>query len=1136
MFLRDLFFVMFHLGSRLAQDTPWRTSFDCTMHSKGMEVLGSGDTPFPTSGRVYRRQSGGNCHLDFPIDQVFPQLLHSIKQGVRLVQLDALPNSGKTKRLPASLVECGYEVLVLTPQVADLADLHARLSASVPCRVSAGQHFYLPSTRPGRPRVHVLSVGLGALWVHGSGDWTAWCRRFGVVLCDEAHFMQTNFVYGHLVTELMQLVPRATFVLMSGTLPTSLGEKQVDQVRIACGSRKHSLDCYDVVVADKEAEALALVSFFLQMARPVILFVAGKQEIADAKTALLQRGVPLAALEAVHGDMTAKEIEKRTQSGGVKAYICTNVGETSLTIPGAVVISTNQQRLITHEDGVVHIHDSVPTEAARIQRENRSGRTEAGIAITLGEPGESRAPTLDMDTTMRVLCWTGGGPNNAFQALEPASLELSLRRIKQLFPSPEVAREAASLPFPLELGAIFLAGRQRGVGRALAALLFALDNGVCKQRADTMQIIETVQARVRTPAGTEAASMTKAREMYAHFVDDRRLPYDQVEDPKAVALEVARAFLSVRPSALCMCDGARMWHAGHCMDSPSSDLAVVGVHFQLLRGTMRCLLHVPAPPEALLRASVSLSSDSTFGRFKGVFCDTARAEGYHARDIRIVPGAEEAEVAQEALTFTKATVAVHVQNGNGLAKFKEDCADARAYIDHAASCTAATLKLTAERAIVFVGRCELSPGVRHLHTYGVLTKLYTSKLREKGVAVFTDAQVCIAEDGIHWDYLGSTAGVAQLTRTLLHAAESVELIQAVQPLPWCLLRGEDGYHHPICRGCWKRIDAKHMESMRHHFLHSCIPCSAFPPSPQPQRLFATDNSAELRPHVELHLSAAGVAIPRFPPLRALPAMLTLESSPALALAEFAVRTAKHARRGWWVGIDVTKIQAGMEKIDVVGHMTVGYVPSQALASVLKQDLTNTVDLRKAPFRVSCNRKCWPRYAGDSFMLDVLYPAQDTEGLRDAVRTAWVSVGSMQTFKSNLHISLEANALGGKKVPADTADFAPGTKVAVKWYGQLHLGTIRDERCEHGHLTVLWDSERSKSVVPVADVMRYTQAHALASFDAAAYGAEYLPLRQGDSLALVESSTTGEGWSFALHMSQDTSGWVPRAYVVPLTEV
>ena len=67
-----------------------------------------------------------------------PELVESIRQRERTVFLNAIPNSGKTKWLPAKLVARGYKVIVLSPQVADLYDVHDRLSAmDVKCVVQA---------------------------------------------------------------------------------------------------------------------------------------------------------------------------------------------------------------------------------------------------------------------------------------------------------------------------------------------------------------------------------------------------------------------------------------------------------------------------------------------------------------------------------------------------------------------------------------------------------------------------------------------------------------------------------------------------------------------------------------------------------------------------------------------------------------------------------------------------------------------------------------------------------------------------------------------------------------------------------------------------------------------------------------
>ena len=221
---------------------------------------------------------------------------------------------------------------------------------------------------------------------------------------DRGAYMETNFVYGHFVTELMRLLPQSTFVLMSGTLPLGLQIAGEDQQRIICHERKYALDCYQVLVENKLDEALHLARFFLEKtAHSVLVFLAGKPEIEDAKSRLLESGIAMDLLESLHGDVGAEEMRRRTQAGYPKIYLSTNVGETSLTVPGAVVISLNEQRYITYDCGVLQFSTVFPSAASQSQRNNRSGRTEDGISITLGDHGESQKAHMNSDSVMRVL-------------------------------------------------------------------------------------------------------------------------------------------------------------------------------------------------------------------------------------------------------------------------------------------------------------------------------------------------------------------------------------------------------------------------------------------------------------------------------------------------------------------------------------------------------------------------------------------------------------------------------------------------------------------------------------------------------------------------------------------------------------
>ena len=67
-----------------------------------------------------RQHSEGGSSLEFPIDEMIPEIVDGINRGLHHMSLDALPNSGKSKRSPAQLAQRGYNVLVLSPQVGDL--------------------------------------------------------------------------------------------------------------------------------------------------------------------------------------------------------------------------------------------------------------------------------------------------------------------------------------------------------------------------------------------------------------------------------------------------------------------------------------------------------------------------------------------------------------------------------------------------------------------------------------------------------------------------------------------------------------------------------------------------------------------------------------------------------------------------------------------------------------------------------------------------------------------------------------------------------------------------------------------------------------------------------------------------------
>ena len=452
------------------------------------------------------------------------------------------------------------------------------------------------------------------------------------------------------------------------------------------------------------------------------------------------------------------------------------------------------------------------------------------------------------------------------------------------------------------------------------------------------------------------------------------------------------------------------------------------------------------------------------------------------------------------MTLSKANVLVLVQNGNGFMHFRECSEDATKYLEHAALTTAATLRLTCEKGVVFVGRSDMSPGVRFVETYGILIKGYVNKLRMYGIAVVTDADVTVAEDGIHWKFPASVPGVQKVIRTLLSEAKTVEKIRVADPLPWCFRRHVDGCHYATCIGCQRRITEEHLQSCQHKKNYVCVPSTAFA-TVSSRILRTTANTAEQRPCVFPQLStssSSGFHLPQFPDFSSLPHVLLMEGGTSFLLKYQAATNKCRNAKKWWVGVNVSQLLIGSCEIDVDAHVTVGYVDSDFKASRLVETISD-FDLRLLPFKVSFNRDCWPNEATGAFMLDILPPQDPVRGLRDALFGQWTLVMGTESFKHNIHMSLKASlpippstqaplsTSPPLKLPptsgacSSTEPYRPSEKsvqvtdsftkkklVAVSWHGSLHYGTIASIDYKTTTFRIDWRGEATYSLIPFVD--------------------------------------------------------------------
>ena len=247
----------------------------------------------------------------YPIEYVVDEVLRYADSTERLVLLDALPNSGKTKWLPAVLARRGYKVLLLTPQKGDLVNIYEHLTnLQVPCWAYAGQGFrrsppsqlrLFPSCT-GAERitsssaenedagtgacnssdeisasaissgwVSILSMGLGVRWIQDDIDdnWRfagKFWEENDIILVDEAHFVATHYEYGHLLTRLLAFpnLLHQTMFLMSGSMPESLFSAQPccqPLPVVKCHLRQHDLHVYHFCC--ESADTVSGLRFYL---------------------------------------------------------------------------------------------------------------------------------------------------------------------------------------------------------------------------------------------------------------------------------------------------------------------------------------------------------------------------------------------------------------------------------------------------------------------------------------------------------------------------------------------------------------------------------------------------------------------------------------------------------------------------------------------------------------------------------------------------------------------------------------------------------------------------------------------------------------------------------------------------------
>ncbi len=422
-----------------------------------------------------------------PVEAALPGLHDALKRQ-RMVVLQAPPGTGKTTRVPPSLIGQPWlgqgRVLVLEPRRVAARAAAARMAAERGEEI--GETIGLRTrfdTRVGdRTRVEVVTEGvLTRMLLADPG-----LEGIGVIVFDEFHerSIHADTALAFVRETSAALREDLRLVVMSATFDSdSLAARLRTDAIIRADAEIHPITTVyrppapGHSVEDEVPDAVLDVLADPDLEGDVLVFMAGAGAINRAAQELRRRlgrrldggpGVGV-VITPLHGSLPPAEQDRALgpdPDGRRKIVLSTPIAETSVTIDGVrVVIDTGRRRRpeIDHGRGMSALRTVAASKAATDQRRGRAGRQAPGHCIRLWteteqslREAEEPAEILTSDLTALALDVAAWG------AVEPTELPW-------LDPPPPVAFDSARSVLR-GLGALDTEGRLTDHGREMSDL------------------------------------------------------------------------------------------------------------------------------------------------------------------------------------------------------------------------------------------------------------------------------------------------------------------------------------------------------------------------------------------------------------------------------------------------------------------------------------------------------------------------------------------------------------------------------------------------------------------------------------------------------------------------------------------
>ncbi|GJM36728.1 MAG: ATP-dependent helicase HrpB [Acidimicrobiales bacterium] len=510
---------------------------------------------------------------ELPVDAALPRV-NEILAANRIVVLESPPGTGKTTRVPPSLVDsnwlAGQRVLMLEPRRVAARAAAERIAADLGSQVGdvVGVRTRFDTRIGPATRLEVVTEGvLSRMLIDDPA-----LEGVGAVIFDEFHERSIHADTALAFTRETRsaLRPDLRLVLMSATIDgdsiaAQLGEAEIVRVesplhpvqtsyRVPAPGRSSADDTADAIVEAVSAHA-----------GDVLVFLAGVGDINRTARALGKRLPEGVTITPLHGSLPPSEQDRalRPAAKGVrKVVLSTPIAETSVTIDGVrIVIDTGRRRRPETDigRGMSRLRTVNASQAATDQRRGRAGRQGPGICIRLWpevEQGRRRVDEppeiLTADLTSLALQIAAWGAIEAheipFVDPPPAAALAAARGILTTLGALDDdrrmtahGREMVALGAEPRLAHMMIRGHQIGLGGTACDLAAVLaDRDLLTGRTRPTDLRLRVEALDRGGRGIEEGRRQRARDLARRW--RRRLGATGPADLEKVGAVVSLAY------------------------------------------------------------------------------------------------------------------------------------------------------------------------------------------------------------------------------------------------------------------------------------------------------------------------------------------------------------------------------------------------------------------------------------------------------------------------------------------------------------------------------------------------------------------------------------------------------------------